>query len=52
MLKTVEESAEALLLRRALDASGHDPARAASSLGLTVRTFGQRLKEHGISLET
>ena len=52
MLKAVENGAEAQLLRRALETSGQDSARAAAALGLTVRAFTQRLREHAIPLET
>jgi len=51
MLKAVEGAAEDLLLRRALEASGRDPSQAAAALGLTLRAFNQRLREHGIPLE-
>jgi DNA-binding NtrC family response regulator len=51
MLKAVARPAEAQLLRRALlNAAGELP-RAAESLGLTVRTLAQRLRDHGIPLD-
>jgi DNA-binding NtrC family response regulator len=51
MLKALARSAEAQLLQRALsDAAGDLPA-AAESLGLTLRTLAQRLRDHGIPLE-
>jgi DNA-binding NtrC family response regulator len=50
MLASVEASVEALLLQRSLESSGQDTAKAAASLGLTVRALAQRLKEHGIPL--
>jgi len=51
MLKAVEGAAEAFLLRRALEVSDQDSAAAAAALGLTVRAFALRLREHGIPLE-
>jgi len=51
MLKQIDHAAEAQLLRRALDIQGQDPAKAAAALGLTLRAFALRMKEHGISME-
>jgi DNA-binding NtrC family response regulator len=51
MLADLTKAAEPVLLRRALEAHGHDPAAAAAALGLTLRAFTQRLREHRISLE-
>jgi DNA-binding NtrC family response regulator len=51
MLRSVARSAEALLLHRAMDRAAGDLPHAAESLGLTVRTLAQRLREHGIPLE-
>lgn len=51
MLKTIERHAEAKLLTRAFIAAGRNPTEAASRLGLTLRAFAQRLREHGIALE-
>jgi DNA-binding NtrC family response regulator len=51
MMKAVAHQAEGALLRRALDAARGEPARAAETLGLTLRTLAQRLREHGIPLE-
>ncbi len=51
MLKTIARSAEGKLLQRALALTAGDLPRAAETLGLTVRTLAQRLREHGISLE-
>ncbi len=51
MLKAVAHAAEAQLLLRAMGAAGGDLPRAAETLGLTVRTLAQRLREHAIPLE-
>ena len=51
MLKETQNGAEALLLRRALEASRGELAPAAEALGLTARALGLRLREHGIPLE-
>lgn len=51
MAREAHRQVEARLLQRALDRSGGDLPRAAEGLGLTVRALGQRLREHGISLE-
>jgi len=51
MLKSLEKSAEPELLRRAFAASDRDPVKAAAHLGLTLRAFAQRMREHGIALE-
>jgi DNA-binding NtrC family response regulator len=51
MLRSVARTAEAQLLHRALARSAGDLPQAAESLGLTVRTLAQRLREHGIPLE-
>ena len=51
MLKTVARAAEGKLLQRVLAGAAGDLPRAAESLGLTVRTLAQRLREHGIPLE-
>jgi DNA-binding NtrC family response regulator len=51
MLKAVAHAAEAQLLRRAMGGAGGDLPRAAETLGLTMRTLAQRLREHDIPLE-
>jgi two-component system, NtrC family, response regulator AtoC len=51
MLKSVVRSAEAQLLRRALAEAAGELPRTAETLGLSIRTLAQRLREHGISLE-
>jgi DNA-binding NtrC family response regulator len=51
MLSELVKAAEPVLLRRALDLHGRDPAATALALGLTPRTFTQRLREHRIPLE-
>ncbi len=49
MLRETQNHAEDALLRRALSTHAQDPAAAAASLGLTLRAFASRAKEHGIS---
>ena len=49
MLKEAQHSIEGVLLRRALATHGNEPAAAAASLGLTLRAFASRAKEHKIS---
>jgi DNA-binding NtrC family response regulator len=51
MQAIVGKAAEALLLRRALQAHGGEVAHTASALGLTARTLAQRLREHRISID-
>jgi DNA-binding NtrC family response regulator len=51
MLKAVVRSAEAQLLQRALCEAAGDLPLTAESLGLTLRTLAQRLRDHGIPLE-
>jgi len=51
MLRAVGRAATPALLLRTLEAEGGDVARAAASLGLSVRVLASRLREHGISLE-
>lgn len=51
MLAEVAKSAEPLLLRRAFDANGQDPAATASALGLAPRTLAQRMRECRIPME-
>jgi DNA-binding NtrC family response regulator len=51
MLKAVAHSAEAKFLQRAMAEAAEDLPRAADTLGLTVRTLAQRLRDHGIPLE-
>lgn len=51
MLRDLGRQAEGRLLQRALERAGGDLPKAAEGLGLTVRVFGQRLKDHGIRLE-
>lgn len=51
MLKAVVSAAEGKLLQRALAMAAGDLPRAAETLGITVRTLAQRLREHGIPLE-
>ncbi|WP_306589796.1 sigma-54 dependent transcriptional regulator [Geothrix sp. 21YS21S-4] len=50
-LRTVLRSAEGELLRKALVDADGDLPRAAEALGLTPRSLGQRLRDHGIPLE-
>ncbi len=47
MLKEAQHHVEAALLRRALTTHADDPAAAATALGLTLRSFASRAKEHG-----
>ena len=51
MLKDSQHHVEAALLRRALSSHAQDPAAAAASLGLTLRVFASRAKEHGLTVE-
>ena len=51
MLKGATRAAEGKLLQRSLAAAAGDLPRAAESLGLSIRTLAQRLREHGIPLE-
>ena len=51
MQAQVENAAEEQLLRRALQQGGGDLGQTAASLGITIRTLAQRLREHRISLE-
>jgi len=51
MQAQVENAAEEQLLRRALQRGGRDLGRTAASLGISIRTLAQRLREHQISLE-
>jgi DNA-binding NtrC family response regulator len=51
MQKEVARAAEARLLQRALAQAGGDLVLAAERLGLTPRSLGARLKEHGIPLD-
>jgi DNA-binding NtrC family response regulator len=51
MLKGVAHGAESQLLKRAMAEAAGDLPRAAESLGLTVRTLAQRLRDHAIPLE-
>lgn len=51
MLKAAVHSVEAQLLRRALAESGGDLPQAAAALEVSVRTLGQRLRDHAIPLE-
>jgi DNA-binding NtrC family response regulator len=51
MLRAVARSAEAQLLLRAMSEAAGDLPRAAETLGLTVRTLAQRLRDHAIPLE-
>lgn len=51
MLKAVGREAERQLLIRALGESDGDLPAAAAALGLTVRTLGQRLRDHRVPLE-
>ncbi|MBL0210720.1 MAG: sigma-54-dependent Fis family transcriptional regulator [Holophagaceae bacterium] len=48
MLRETQHHAEAALLRRALAAHANDPAAAAAALGLTLRAFASRAREHGL----
>lgn len=51
MLKVATQAAEAQLLQRALAEAEGDLPRAAAALEVSVRTLGQRLREHAIPLE-
>ena len=51
MLKALGRNAEAKLLQRALTQAEGDLPLAAESLGLTIRTLAQRLRDHGIPLD-
>jgi DNA-binding NtrC family response regulator len=51
MLRVGMKEVEAQLLRRALEQQAGDLPRTAEALGLTARVLGQRLRDHGISLE-
>lgn len=51
MQAQVENAAEEQLLRRALQRGCRDLSQTAASLGISVRTLAQRLREHQISLE-
>ena len=51
MLRQIGQEAEGALLVRALEAAGGEPARAAQALGLSLRSLGSRLREHGIKLD-
>ncbi len=51
MQAQVENEAEAQLLRRALQRGDGNLSQTATSLGITIRTLAQRLREHRISLE-
>jgi len=51
MQAQVENAAEEQLLRRALQREARDLGRTAASLGISIRTLAQRLREHQISLE-
>ena len=51
MLREAQRQVESRLLARSLAEAGGDLPRAAEALGITVRALGQRLREHGISLE-
>ena len=48
MLRDAQHHVESALLRRALAAHANDPVTAAASLGLTLRAFASRAREHGI----
>lgn len=49
MQKEAQGHVEAALLKRALATHADDPIAAAASLGLTLRAFASRAREHGIS---
>ncbi len=51
MLREGLKAVESQLLRRALNHQAGSLPRTAEALGLTVRVLGQRLRDHGISLE-
>jgi len=51
MQAQVEKAAEEQLLRRAMERGGRDLGQTAASLGISIRTLAQRLREHRISLE-
>lgn len=51
MLKDTQHHAEAALLRRVLASHAQDPAAAAASLGLTLRVFASKAKEHGLTVD-
>ena len=51
MLGKVSHAAAGILLRRAMESRGHDPAAAAQDLGLTPRALAKALRDHGIPLE-
>ena len=51
MLSEAARAVEPLLLKRALELQGGNPSAAAAALGLTPRTFAQRLREYRIPLE-
>lgn len=51
MLKDTQHHAEGALLARAFTSHHQDPAATATALGLTLRAFAARAKEHGISVE-
>jgi DNA-binding NtrC family response regulator len=51
MARDLARQSEGRLLQRALERAGGDLPQAAEALGITVRVLGQRLREHGISLE-
>ena len=48
MLRESQHHVEAALLSRALITHANDPVAAAASLGITLRAFASRAKEHGI----
>ncbi len=51
MLGELARSAEPILLRRAFEACGHDPAATATALGLSTRALAQRMRECQIPME-
>ncbi len=51
MVKALGREAEGALLRRALQEGDWDLCRVSEALGISLRTLGQRLREHGIPLE-
>lgn len=51
MLAEFARSAEPILLRRAFEASGRDPAATAAALGLSPRALAQRMRECRIPME-